>query len=154
MFKDNENKNCLELTKQLEVIKQRYKETIQENENLKEDNEFFKETNSYLQYMLDDVIEKVLKDDDQKEYYYTELKKKFTTKLDEIINYNDKYRKALDDLIPILDVYASPNFGKKQADGTYKFVYGTNQFGDKLSLTYDPKLAMEGLNIINKVKEQ
>lgn len=108
MFKDDKNhetqycKNCLELTKQLEEKEQECSDIIYENENLKEDNEFFKETNSYLQYMLDDVIEKVLKDDDQKEYFYTELKKKFTTKLDEIINDNNKYRKAFDEIKSIV----------------------------------------------------
>ena len=64
-----------------------------------------------------------------------------------------KYKQALDELIPILEHYATSTIGEKQADGTYKFVYGTNQFGNELCLNYDPRQAIEGLSIINKAKE-
>ena len=62
-------------------------------------------------------------------------------------------KQALDKLIPILEYYATSTIGLKQVDGTYKFVYGANNFGDELCLNYDPRLAIEGLNIINKTKE-
>ena len=70
--------------------------------------------------------------------YYKQLKRK---------------EQALDKLIPILEYYATSTIGLKQVDGTYKFVYGANNFGDELCLNYDPRLAIEGLNIINKAKE-
>ena len=60
---------------------------------------------------------------------------------------------ALDKLIPILEYYATSTIGRKQVDGTYKYVCSTNKFGDELCLNYDPRLAIEGLNIINKTKE-
>lgn len=65
-----------------------------------------------------------------------------------------QYKQALDKLIPILENYATSTIGRKQVDGTYKFVYSTNKFGDELCLNYDPRPAIEGLNIINKVKEK
>ena len=88
-----QNRNCY--YKKLKRKEQEYSELITENENLSEENEVLKEINSRLQYMLDDVIEKVLKDDDQTEYFYTELKEKFTTKLDEIIKENDKFKQTI-----------------------------------------------------------
>lgn len=71
--------------------------------------------------------------------YYKQLKRK---------------EQALDKLIPILEIYATSTIGEKQVDGTYKFVYSTNKFGDELCLNYDPRPAIEGLNIIKKVKEK
>ena len=59
---------------------------------------------------------------------------------------------ALDKLIPILEIYATSTIGRKQVDGTYKCVCSTNKFGNEC-LNYDPRLAIEGLNIINKAKE-
>lgn len=61
---------------------------------------------------------------------------------------------ALDKLIPILGNYATSTIGRKQVDGTYKFVCAANKFGDELCLNYDPRPAIEGLNIIKKVKEK
>ena len=63
-----------------------------------------------------------------------------------------KYKQALDKLIPILEYYATSTIGRKQVDGTYKCVCSTNKFGNEC-LNYDPRLAIEGLNIINKTKE-
>ena len=60
--------------------------------------------------------------------------------------------RALDKLIPILEYYATSTIGRKQVDGTYKYVCSTNKFGNEC-LNYDPRLAIEGLNIINKAKE-
>lgn len=62
---------------------------------------------------------------------------------------NKKLKKVLNELVPILKGYANTTVGEKQADGTYKFVYNKNQFGEELSITYAPKKAIEGLNIIN-----
>lgn len=64
---------------------------------------------------------------------------------------NEKLKKVLNELVPILKVYAFSTIGEKQADGSYKFVYSKNQFGEELSIFYDPKKAIEGLNIINNV---
>lgn len=75
---------------------------------------------------------------------------------EEILKFKNEikeYKQALDDLMPILEHYATSNIGEKQADGTYKFVYSTNQFGNELCLNYDPRPATEGLNIIKKVKD-
>lgn len=74
-----------------------------------------------------------------KNCYYKQLKRK---------------EQALDKLIPILEIYATSTIGEKQVDGTYKFVCSTNKFGDELCLNYDPRPAIEGLNIIKKVKEK
>ena len=69
--------------------------------------------------------------------YYKQLKRK---------------ERALDKLIPILEYYATSTIGRKQVDGTYKCVCSTNKFGNEC-LNYDPRLAIEGLNTINKAKE-
>ena len=60
---------------------------------------------------------------------------------------------ALDKLIPILEYYATSTIGRKQVDGTYKCVCSTNKFGNEC-LNYDPRPAIEGLDIINKAKEK
>ena len=65
-----------------------------------------------------------------------------------------KLEQAFNKLIPILENYATSTIGRKQVDGTYKFVCAANKFGDELCLNYDPRPAIEGLNIIKKVKEK
>lgn len=52
----------------------------------------------------------------------------------------------------ILEYYANSTLGDLQADGTYKFYYATNDLGVQC-LTYDPRLAKEGLEILEKIKE-
>lgn len=63
-----------------------------------------------------------------------------------------KQQKVLKDIIPILESYVNFSIGEKQTDGTYQFVYGTNQFGDKLCMTYDPRPAQFGLKMIKEVQ--
>ena len=99
-------------------------------------------------------------------YHYGKCEIDYDEWNNEIIHYNEcqnnpnchfkqlkRKEQALDKLIPILEYYATSTIGLKQVDGTYKFVYGANNFGDELCLNYDPRLAIEGLNIINKAKE-
>lgn len=100
------------LAKQLEEKEQECEELKVENQkldnqinDLTEVNEEYSQINNHLNYMLGDVIAKVLKDDDQEEYFYTELKEKFTNKLDEIVKHNDRYKQALEKIESILDDY-------------------------------------------------
>ena len=122
-FKNMDTKTIAELAKKSirltsenrkleeECEKQKIKvvEILSEKENLYENNEILNETNTHLQYMLDDVIEKVMKDDDDDEYFYTELKEKFTSKLGKIIDQNNKYNQALNNVESLLKTITETN---------------------------------------------
>ena len=87
--------------KQLQRKTAKCQELINENDKLQEANEQYAGINKNLDYMLGDVISKVLEDDNTEEYFYTELKEKFTSKLEDIIEQNkqnERYKQALDDI--------------------------------------------------------
>lgn len=63
-----------------------------------------------------------------------------------------KQQKVLKDIIPILESYVDSRIGEKQIDGTYKFVYHSNQFGDRSYITYDPRPAQFGLKMIKEIQ--
>ena len=121
-FKNMDTKTIAELAKKSirltsenrkleeECEKQKIKvaDILSEKENLYQNNEILNETNTHLQYMLDDVIAKVMEDDEE-EYFYTELKKKFTTKLNEIINQNKKYNQVFNDVESLLKTITETN---------------------------------------------
>jgi len=89
------NDFCDSADKKITELKAENERLVTENENLSENNEILNGINRNLEYMLDDVIAKVLTDV-QEEYFYTELKEKFTTKLDEIIKDNNQYKQAIE----------------------------------------------------------
>lgn len=54
----------------------------------------------------------------------------------------------LEKLKPILEYYANSEIGELQPDGTYRFVYATNDYLGIQYINYDPRLAKQGLKII------
>lgn len=85
-------------------------------------------------------------------YNNTEFKQERDSLIQEI-QYNNRYKQALEKIEEILKCYANSSMGELQPNGTYKYIFGNSLINGKKCIHYDPRKAQEGLKIINEVKD-
>lgn len=67
----------------------------------------------------------------------------------------ERYKKVLEEIKPILELYANSKIGEEQPDGTYKIVgKAIGVMGGACIVYYDPRPAREGLKKISEVEDE